>query len=81
MTSDKEIIELTTGTGDQTDRTGKPINNEAYIPIGQESDSIIEEVGVLFDEEGAIVFRKQKVHQYTNRGRFITGPYQKHKKK
>ncbi|MCD6565134.1 MAG: RHS repeat-associated core domain-containing protein, partial [Bacteroidales bacterium] len=74
-TSDKKIKE---STGDKTDANGKPVKYANTTTItGKESDSIIVNVCILFDDVGGNTYRKHKRHKHTNKGRFVSEPFKK----
>jgi|GEM_PF-1819460 len=75
QTSDKQIVEQSTGTAEKTDADGRPLNEIDQKYGQQESDSVETKFTYYFDEEKGDSVQIWKVHKYTNKGRPVSKKY------
>ena len=75
QTSDKQIVEQSTGTAAKTDADGRPLNEIDQKYGQQESDSVETKFTYYFDEEKGDSVQNWKVHKYTNKGRPVSKKY------
>ncbi len=83
VTSDKEIIEQTTGPSEQTDSHGRFIENteSENKRIGKEPDSIEVTFTFYFNDEAGDTVQNYRIHKGTNKGRPISDKYIKRQKR
>ncbi len=75
-TTDQEITAEHGGSQkDETDNTGKSIRANIRYSDVPESDSIVREYAIMFDEVNGNILRKKKVHKHTNMGRWVSEEY------
>jgi hypothetical protein len=74
-TSDKEIVENSTGTAEKKDAHGKPVEQNDYKPEGQETDSSVIQKTYYFDDVDGDTVQDWRVHKFTNMGRPVSKKY------
>lgn len=74
-TSDKQIKQENTGTGTETDASGKPIKKNGYDERQTESDSVVAKYTWIHDPENGNTYRLKKMHKESGRGRWISEPF------
>jgi RHS repeat-associated protein len=74
-TSDREIVESSTGTAEKTDASVKPIP-QMHQNQERDNDSIVVGLGIYFTDDSVLI-QDHKRHTRTNLGRNVSKPYWK----